>query len=107
MSFDLAQVNVSRLLAPIDSPVLAEFMAALDAVNAEGDAVASPVAAADRGRQRHCRRAFGWDAGDSHGVIVNRTTWASVQALGDFVFSGQHLQVVPGACGGFQRPSTP
>ena len=38
MSFDLAQVNVSRLLAPLESPQLAPFMAALDEVNAEGDA---------------------------------------------------------------------
>ncbi len=38
VGFDLAQVNVSRLLAPLDSPLLAEFMAALDEVNADGDA---------------------------------------------------------------------
>jgi hypothetical protein len=38
MSFDLAQVNVSRLLAPLESPRLAPFMAALDEVNSEGDA---------------------------------------------------------------------
>ena len=95
VSFDLAQVNVSRLLAPLDSPVLAEFMAALDEVNAEGDA-----AAGFRWRLQTedgnatAVRAFGWDVGDSHGVIVNLTTWASGQALGDFVFSGQHLQVM-------------
>ncbi len=40
MGSDLAQVNVSRLLAPLDSPLLAEFMAALDDVNADGDAAA-------------------------------------------------------------------
>jgi hypothetical protein len=95
VTFDLPQVNVSRLLAPIDSPMLAEFMAALDEVNAEGDA-----AAGFRWRLQTedgnatVVRAFGWDVGDSHGVIVNLTTWASVQALGDFVFSGQHLQVM-------------
>ncbi len=95
VSFDLAQVNVSRLLAPIDSPVLTEFMAALDEINAEGDA-----AGGFRWRLQTedgnatAVRAFGWDVGDSHGVIVNLTTWASVQALGDFVFSGQHLQVM-------------
>ncbi len=38
VGFGLAQVNVSRLLAPLDSPLLAEFMAALDEVNADGDA---------------------------------------------------------------------
>ena len=40
VAFDLAQVNVSRLLAPLDSPLLAEFMAALDEVNVSGDQAA-------------------------------------------------------------------
>ena len=108
MTFDLAQVNVSRLLAPIDSPVLAEFMAALDEVNAEGDA-----APGFRWRLQTedgnatAVRAFGWDVGDSHGVIVNLTTWASVRALGDFVFSGQHLQVMRRRRQWFQRAVEP
>ena len=102
---DLAQVNVSRLLAPLGSPVLAEFMAALDEVNAEGDA-----APGFRWRLQTedgnatAVRAFGWDVGDSHGVIVNLTTWASVQALGDFTFSGRHLQVMRRRRQWFQHP---
>lgn len=95
MSFDLAQVNVSRLLAPLDSPLLAEFMAALDEVNAAGD-VAPGFCWRLQTEDGNATavRAFGWDVGDSHGVIVNLTTWASVQALADFVFSGRHLQVM-------------
>ncbi len=37
MEHHLAQVNVSRLLAPLNSPLLADFVAALDEVNAEAD----------------------------------------------------------------------
>lgn len=37
MNFELAQVNVSRLLAPLESMLLTPFVAALDEVNAEGD----------------------------------------------------------------------
>jgi len=37
MNYDLAQVNVSRLLAPLDSTLLEPFVAALNEVNAEGD----------------------------------------------------------------------
>ncbi len=108
VTLDLAQVNVSRLLAPIDSPMLADVMAALDEVNAEGDA-----AAGFRWRLQTedgnatAVRAFGWDVGDSHGVIVNLTTWASVQALGDFVFSGQHLQVMRRRRQWFERAVEP
>ena len=35
--FELAQVNFGRLTAPVDSPELAGFMAALDPVNAAAD----------------------------------------------------------------------
>ena len=38
MEFVLAQVNIGRLRAPLDSPQLAGFMAALDPVNALADA---------------------------------------------------------------------
>jgi hypothetical protein len=34
----LAQVNIGRMLAPLDSPQLADFAAALDPVNAAADA---------------------------------------------------------------------
>jgi hypothetical protein len=37
MEFELAQVNIGRLVAPVDSPALADFMAALDPVNAAAD----------------------------------------------------------------------
>lgn len=78
MNFELAQVNVSRLLAPLDSALLAPFVSALDEVNAEGDRAPG----------------FGWDVAGSHGVIVNLTTWRSVQSLSDFIFSGRHLAIM-------------
>ena len=34
MEFHLAQVNIGKILAPIDSPVMAEFVANLDRINA-------------------------------------------------------------------------
>jgi hypothetical protein len=37
VGYALAQVNIGRLRAPLDSPVLAGFVAALDPVNAAAD----------------------------------------------------------------------
>ncbi len=45
--------------------------------------------------------------GDSHGVIVNLTTWTSMQALGGFVFSGRHLDVMRRRQQWFQRAVEP
>ena len=36
--YHLVQVNIARLLAPLDSPQLAGFVAALDPINALADA---------------------------------------------------------------------
>ena len=36
-SFHIAQLNIARAVAPLDSPVMVEFMAALDEINALAD----------------------------------------------------------------------
>ena len=38
MDYLLAQVNIGRMREPLDSPLLADFMAALEPVNAAADA---------------------------------------------------------------------
>ena len=95
MGYELAQVNISRLLAPLDSPQLAEFVAALDDVNAAGDRAPGFVwrLQTEDGNATSVR-AFEWDTHNSHGVIVNLTVWTSVEALADFVFSGGHVEIM-------------
>ena len=34
MTFYLAQVNIARMLAPLDSPIMLDFVTALDPINA-------------------------------------------------------------------------
>lgn len=95
MDYELAQVNVARLLAPIDSSLLKPFVDALDEVNAEGDRAPGFVwrLQSESGNATDVE-GFGWDVADSHGVIVNLTTWTSTQALSDFVFGGRHLEIM-------------
>lgn len=91
----LAQVNVSRLLAPLDSPLLADFVAALDEVNAEADRSPGFVwRLQTEDGNATAVRAFGWDVGGSHGVIVNLTVWRDVESLAGYVFSGRHVEIM-------------
>jgi hypothetical protein len=93
--YHLAQVNVSRLLAPLESPLLADFVAALDEVNAEADGSPGFVwRLQTEDGNATAVRAFGWDARDSHGVIVNLTVWQDVEALAAYVLGGRHLEVM-------------
>ncbi|MPR00294.1 DUF3291 domain-containing protein [Modestobacter sp. I12A-02628] len=95
MAVDLAQVNVSRLLAPLESALLAPFVAALDEVNAEGDRAPGFLwRLQTEDGNATAVEAFGWDVAGSHGVIVNLTTWTSVETLADFVFAGRHLDIM-------------
>jgi hypothetical protein len=97
---DLAQLNVGRLVAPTDSPQVAEFMDALDPINALADT--SP--------------GFLWrfqtEAGnatderpfdDDELMIVNFSTWESVEALGDYVYRTAHTEFLRRRREGFDR----
>jgi len=95
MGFVLAQVNIGRLLAPVDSPQLASFMAALDPVNAAADAAPGFVwRLQTEDGNATAVRAFEWDQAGSAGVILNMSVWESVEALAAFVYSEQHRPVL-------------
>jgi hypothetical protein len=95
VDYVLAQVNVARLRAPLDSPLLADFVADLDPVNATADAAPGFIwrLQTEDGNATSVR-AFEWDAAGSAGVLVNMSVWESVQALAGFVYSGAHRQVL-------------
>jgi len=91
----LAQVNIGRLGEPLDSPALADFVAALDPVNALADAAPGFVwRLQTEDGNATAVRAFEWDAAGSAGVIVNMSVWESVDALATFVYSDEHRQVM-------------
>jgi heme-degrading monooxygenase HmoA len=91
----LAQVNIARLRAPLDSPQLAEFVAALDSVNASADTAAGFVwrLQTEDGNSTAIR-AFEWDTAGSVGVIVNMSVWRSVEDLAQWVYGDMHRAVL-------------
>jgi len=103
-AFELAQVNVGRLVAPLDDPRLAEFMAALDPVNAAADGAPGFVwrLQTEEGNATGIS-AFSWDAGNSAGVIVNMSVWTDVESLRAFVTSDLHRDVLRRRRQWFQR----
>jgi hypothetical protein len=95
MSYQLAQVNVARLRASLNSPVLADFVASLDPVNAAADAAPGFVwrLQTEDGNATSVR-AFEWDAGDSAWRDRQPFGVESVETLAAFVYSDSHLQVL-------------
>lgn len=85
----VAQVNVARLAAPLDSPVLVDFVANLEPVNARADGAPGFVwrLQTDDG-DATAIRAF-----PDHEIIVNMSVWETLDVLRAFVYSGDHLMI--------------
>jgi len=100
-AFHLAQLNISRLLAPLDSELLRDFVAALDPVNAAGDAAPGFVwRLQTEDGDATAVRIF-----DDPDVIVNLTVWTDLQSLGDFAFGSGHVEIMRRRRTWFARPT--
>jgi hypothetical protein len=82
----LAQINVGRLRAPVDSPLVAEFMAALDRVNAMAEASPGFVWRF----QTEDGNATAVRPYDDESILINMSVWASIEALEAFVYRSDH-----------------
>jgi hypothetical protein len=95
----LAQLNVGRLVAPLESTALAGFVAKLAPINALADT--SP--------------GFVWrlqtDEGDATSIrptddglfLINMSVWSSLEALRAFVYTSAHVQVLRGRRAWFEQ----
>ncbi|WP_217215382.1 DUF3291 domain-containing protein [Streptomyces sp. AC550_RSS872] len=89
-AYELAQVNIARLKAPLDSPQLKDFVDNLDPVNADAEAADG----------------FVWrlkgDSGDATEVsvfgdewlIINLTMWRDTNALTSYMYQGRHREML-------------
>jgi hypothetical protein len=98
--FQLAQLNIAVLKAPLDSPVMADFVANLDSINALAEAAPG----------------FVWrlqtEEGDAtalrplgENVLVNMSVWRDVEALNRYVYKSGHVEVMRRRKEWFERMS--
>lgn len=77
MEFHLAQINIARMLAPIDSPLMAEFVANLDRINAVAEKSEGFVwRLKDDTNNATSIRIY-----DDDFFIVNMSVWESIEGL--------------------------
>jgi hypothetical protein len=87
--FELAQLNIAYLKAPIESPLLADFVADLDRINAiaeASDGFKWRLMTADGNATSV--RPFGED------VIVNMSVWRDLEALRNYVYHSAHVEIM-------------
>jgi hypothetical protein len=90
VSYQLAQVNIGRLRAPLDSAQLKDFVDNLDPVNADADAADG----------------FVWrlqsEEGDATDIavfgdewlIINMSVWRDADALTAYMYQGRHREML-------------
>lgn len=86
----LAQLNIARMLAPLDTEQMAGFVHALEPINALADSAPGFVWRL----QTEDGDATAIRPYDDDMMIVNLTVWASVEALADFAYRSDHRAVM-------------
>ncbi|MFO0998308.1 MAG: DUF3291 domain-containing protein [Alphaproteobacteria bacterium] len=96
----LAQLNIARAAEPLDSPRLADFVAALDSINALAESSPGFVWRL----KGEAGNATDIKLSDDPNLIVNMSVWESVEALFDFVYRTGHTKVMARRREWFEKP---
>lgn len=89
MELHLAQINIAKMLAPIDSPVMADFVSNLDRINQIADNSDGFVwRLKDDSNNATSVKVF-----DDDFLIVNMSVWENTDALFQFVYRSGHLEI--------------
>ena len=88
-NYQLAQLNIAALKAPLDSPELKDFVDNLDRINALAEGSPGFVwRLKDDGNDATSLRPLGEE------IIVNMSVWRDIAALKDFVYRSGHVEIM-------------
>lgn len=88
-AYELAQLNIAVMKAPLESPTMADFVANLDRINALAESSPGFVwrLKTDEGNATALR-----PLGDE--TLVNISVWKDVASLNSFVYRSAHVQIM-------------
>jgi hypothetical protein len=97
----LAQINVARMLYPLDDSRMAGFVARLDRINALADAAPGFVWRL----QDESGNATGLSRFPDPMMLANMSVWRSVEALFEFVYQSGHTEPLRLRKAWFEKPA--
>jgi hypothetical protein len=103
MAHYLAQINISRLLAPLDDPKIAAFVAQLEPINALADKAPGFVWRLKSESGNATDIAYN----DDPFVIVNMSVWESIETLRGFAYRSDHANVLRDRAKWFEKMDKP
>ena len=99
--FHLAQANIAHMRAPLDHPLMKDFVARLEPLNALADRSPGFVwrLESEEGEVSTVARFSG------EKVLFNLSVWESIEALEAYVYETNHVAAVRKRAEWFERPS--
>src|SRR5882724_338528 len=90
MKYHVAQVNIARMKAPLDGPLMADFVAKIPQINALADAAPGFVwrLQSEAGDATYLRPY------DDERILLNMSVWESVEQLKEYVYRSAHSEVM-------------
>ncbi len=91
MSFQLAQVNIGRVKAPVEHPIMAGFMRRLGEINALAERSPGFIwrLQSDEGNATYFR-----PYPDDDRILINMSVWESVDSLRAYVYKSAHVELL-------------
>ena len=89
-AFHLAQVNIARMLGPLDGPVMAGFVTRLDEINALADASPGFVWRLETAEGN----ATALRPYDDERILFNMSVWETLEDLRQYVYRSAHTELI-------------
>jgi hypothetical protein len=89
--YHIAQVNIGRVKAPVEDPIMAGFMARLDEINALAEGSPGFVwrLQTDAGNATYFR-----PYPDDDSVLINMSVWETIESLRHYVYKTAHAELL-------------
>jgi hypothetical protein len=101
--FHLAQINIGRLVAPIDSPEIAPFVAGLDPINALAERSTGFIWRL----KSDSNNATDISYNDDPTILVNMSVWDSIESLKAYAYNSEHVEYFRQRRAWFQKMDKP
>jgi hypothetical protein len=89
MNYQLAQINIAKLIAPITDPLISDFVGQLDMINALAEQSEGFVWRL----KDDSNNATNINPFNDRLIIVNISVWESIEDLKNFVYKSHHIKV--------------
>jgi len=103
MEYHLAQVNIAKMLADLNDPIMSGFVNRLDEINSLADSSPGFVwrFQTDQGDATYLRPY------DDDTILFNMSVWESIDTLKSYVYNSTHLELIQSKKNWFSKLTEP